>query len=312
MFHLVKRPRGEIDGQGAREGATMRHYKVKPIFALTRGLEVLQVLRGMRAASLQDLYQATGIPKSTLTRILFTAHLQGLVWQRMADGAFLPSHTLQRRDQRDDADWLVEVASPALEQLCKRVSWPSVLTVPRLDYMETIETNSPRAHFDDVPDNSVSFRVNMLRSASGRAYLAFCPDREREAVLHRLRQRDIPGHELAHDAEWVQRLVRTTRQRGYSVRARDFGGHYSKIREEVDDGRNSIAVPIRVEGQVLGCVNLTWRRQVMTVAQAAQRHLDELRLAVRSVEERAAATDAAESLGLGPPRAVLPGSQGAS
>ena len=51
----------------------MRHYKVKPIQALERGLLVLAVLREMRAASLHDLHLGTGIPKPTLTRILYEA-----------------------------------------------------------------------------------------------------------------------------------------------------------------------------------------------------------------------------------------------
>jgi IclR family mhp operon transcriptional activator len=50
----------------------MRHYKVKPIQSLERGLHVLAKLREMRAASLHDLHRATGIPKPTLTRILYT------------------------------------------------------------------------------------------------------------------------------------------------------------------------------------------------------------------------------------------------
>jgi hypothetical protein len=38
---------------------------------------------------------------------------------------------------------------------------------------------------------------------------------------------------------------------------------------------------------VLGWVNLTWRMKVMTVAEAARRHLDGLRAAVSTVEQRA-------------------------
>ena len=266
----------------------MREYKVKTIAALHRGLRVLGVLHDMRAASLHDLNRETGIPKSTLIRILHTLHTDGMVWQRMADGAFLPSHIVQRRARFDDADWLGEIASPVLERLCKKVPWPSVLSVPRLDYMETVETNSPRACFDYVPPAPVGFRANMLRSASGRAYLAFCPDQEREAVLRRLRERDVPGHELAHDPAVVRRIVAATRTRGYSVRAPDFGGDYGRTRDQADDGRNSIAMPICADGQVLGCVNLTWRMSVLTEAQVAERHLDDLQAAVRTVEKHVA------------------------
>ena len=270
----------------------MRHYKVKPIQSLERGLHVLAKLREMRAASLHDLHRATGIPKPTLTRILYTLYRQGLVWQRMADGAFLPSHLMLQRGRLDDTAWLVEIASPVLERLCERVMWPSVLSVPRLDHMEVVETNSPRAYFDELPAGPIGFRANLLRSASGRAYLAFCPDAEREAVLRRLRDRDVVGHELARDPVAVRRIVAATRRRGYSVRAPDFGGHYSKTRRELDDGRSSIAMPVRSGGHVLACVNLTWRRKALRLTQVVDRYAGDLRTAVTAIEGRLAASGA--------------------
>ena len=69
-----------------------------------------------------------------------------MVWQRLADGAYLASHTLQpRAPQLSDENYLVEVASPVMERLCRKVNWPSVLAVPRLDCMEVIETNRPKS-----------------------------------------------------------------------------------------------------------------------------------------------------------------------
>jgi IclR family mhp operon transcriptional activator len=272
----------------------MRNYKVKTIDALSRGLDVLRALQEMRAASLHDLHRTTHISKSTLTRIVYTLYRKGMIWQRMVDGAYLPSHSLQQRTRFDDADWLVEIASPVLERLCEKVNWPSVLSVPRLDYMEVLETNSPRSYFDDIPLGPIGFRANMLRSASGRAYLAFCPDSEREAVLQRLREKGQPGYEKAHDAKWVQRIVETTRQRGHSLRDPDFGGHFYKTREEIDDARQSIAMPILVNGHVLGCINLTWKKKLMTVGQAVERHLATLRESVNTVEHLAS------SEGIGP------------
>jgi IclR family mhp operon transcriptional activator len=271
------------------KGVAVREYRVKPVAALARGLQVLQVLQEMRAASLHDLHLATGIPKPTLTRILYTASQQGLVWQRMVDGAFLPSHTQQRRVEIDDAAWLAEIASPVLEELSRRVRWPSVFSVPRLDYMETLETNSSRTYFDGLPPRPHGFRVNLLGSASGRAYLAFCPEQEREAVLARLRHKGLPAHHLVFDDAAVQRMLAETRQRGYSVRAPDFGGDHDRPRSEVDDGRESIAMPVRLDGRVAGCINLTWLRPAMPVRTAVQRHLGDLQAAVAAVEERARA-----------------------
>ena len=265
----------------------MRHYQVKTIRGLARGLEVLAALQDMRAASLQDLHRVTSIPKATLTRILVTLFQQGMIWQRMADGAYLPSHSLQKRAQFDNADWLVEIASPVLEGLCHKVRWPSVLSVPRLDHMEVLETNSPRSYFDAIPLGPIGFRANMLRSASGRAYLGFCPDPEREAVLQRLRDKDQMGNEKAHDAAYVRQLVKSTRARGYSVRDPDFGGHYFKTRNEVNDERDSIAMPIRLGDHVIGCVNLTWKARLTTTSAMVAKHFDTLRQAVDKIEWQA-------------------------
>lgn len=271
----------------------MRQYQVKTIAALERGLRVLRTLQEMRAASLHDLHLATGIPKATLTRILHTCHREGLVWQRLADGAFLPSVSHHWRAPQDHSEWLAEIASPVMEELCERVMWPSVLTVPRLDYMETIDTNSPKAYFDEVvPVAPVGFRSHVLLGASGRAYLSYCPDREREAVLRRLREHDAPGNEYAHDTEWVRRLIQTTRSRGYSTRAPEYDV----------DGRTSIAVPIRLDAEVLGCVNLTWRKTVMTAQEAARRYLADLRTAAQRIESEAARA------GLQPGLSTPPGS----
>src|SRR3712207_5556729 len=194
----------------------------------------------------------------------------------MVDGAFLPSHTLQRNVETDDSEWLVEIASPVLGELSRRLQWPSVLSVPRLDYMETLETNSSRTYFDALPPRPHGFRVNMLGSASGRAYLAFCPEQELQAVLARLRLKKDPAFRLAHDEAAVRRMVETTRRRGYGVRAPDFGGDHDRPRSEVDDGRESIAMPVRVDGRVLGTINLTWRRQVLSTTGLVQRHLKDL------------------------------------
>jgi IclR family transcriptional regulator, mhp operon transcriptional activator len=278
----------------------MRNYRVKPIESLARGLQVLQTLQEVRAASLHDLHVATGIPKPTLTRILWTAHQQGLVWQRMVDGAFLPSHT-QRRLEPDDDAWLVEIASPVLDELAGRLQWPSVLAVPRLDHMETLETNSTRTYFDALPPRPRGFRVNMLGSASGRAYLAFCSPQEFDAVVRRLRSRDASGRGLAFDDDALRKLVATTRERGYGVRAPDFGGDPLRPRSEVDDGRESIAMPVRLDDRVVATINLTWRRQVMSTTGMVQRHLDDLRRAVATVEERAREAGLAPGSGVSAP-----------
>src|SRR5690606_1148235 len=262
----------------------MREYKVKTIRALDRGLEVLSYLHRSRNASLHDLYLATGLPKATLTRIIATLEERGLVWQRLADGAFMASHTYQPRPpQINDEGFLVEVASPILGRLCQKVNWRSILAVPRLSHMEVIETNSPKSYFSHIPLGPIGFRVNMLRSATGRAYLAFCGEAERQAVLQRLRVSTEPGNYLAHRPAAVQSILEHTRRLGYGTRAEDFGGHFDHTRRDWDDKRDSIAVPIWAGEEVVAVVNLTWIHNVATVSDIVRQHLGDLMQASREI-----------------------------
>ena len=236
---------------------------VKTIRALARGLEVLQLLQSAGALTLHALHQHTGLPKATLLRILKTLRERGMVWQRMADDAYVPSYSLVEQAGRMDRELaLVEVASPLLEDLSDRIKWPSVLAVPRLTHMEVIETNASRAYFDQIPLGPVGFRVNMLRSASGRAFVTFCEPPVREAILDTLRRSDHPGDAKARNPDYIDHLMRETRTQGYGLRDPDFGGNFDKGRAQVDDGRESLAVPIRLGEHVPGTLNITWSRRV--------------------------------------------------
>lgn len=241
----------------------MKESRVKSIRALARGLEVLQLLQTSGALTLGEIHTVSSIPKASILRILKTLIEQGVVWQRMADNAYVPSFSLSELAGRMDREHeLVEVASPILEDLSATIRWPSVLAVPRLTHMEVIETNAPRALIEDVPLGPVGFKVNMLRSASGRAYIAACEDPVREATLERLRRSRKAGDRLAHSDTYVADILEQTRMRGFALRDPDFGGNYDLDRTQVDDARDSLGVAIRLGNHVPGTINVTWSLRV--------------------------------------------------
>jgi len=250
----------------------MREPGVKSIRSLARGLAVLQLLQGAGPMTLHALHRRAGLPKASLLRILRTLAEAGAVWQRMADGAYVPSYSLAELAGRLDRESeLVEVASPVLARLTGEIAFPSVLAVPRLTHMEVIETNAPRARVDHIPLGPVGFRINMLRSAAGRAYVAFCEDASREAILERLRRSERGGDIRARDPEWVEALIRETRARGFALRDPDFGGDFDAGRAEADDERDSLGVPIRLGGHVPGTINVTWPMRALKRAEAVAR-----------------------------------------
>lgn len=248
----------------------MIERKVKAVRALERGLDVLLEIQRCRAATLHELYQNLGLPKATLLRMLVTLSKRGLIWQRMADGAFLPSSTHEAVSLRADATTLLaEVASPHLAALSRRVAWPSVIGVPRLDHVEIIETNSPMTRLDSATLGPIGVKLSYIHTATGRAYLAACDRSERDAIIRRLR----PDDATPASVRALEKIIEGIRERGYSERDPSHSWADRSRSEVARDGRRSIAVAVRVQAQPVAAINITWPGHRMQVKEVVQRHL---------------------------------------
>jgi hypothetical protein len=147
----------------------MLEQKVKSVRALERGLDVLLEIQSRRAVSLHELHQSLKLPKATLLRMLVTLASKGLVWQRLADGAYLPHVDAIALNRFDMAERIAEIASPHMDTLSYMVAWPSVLAVPRLDHVAIIETNSPKFRLDSATLGPVGLKLSYLHTATQAA-----------------------------------------------------------------------------------------------------------------------------------------------
>src|SRR5262245_50994829 len=248
----------------------------KTIRALERGLQVLDALRANPISPLQDLHRATRIPKPTLLRILRTLDKAGLVSRRLADGHYRLSTSSDVVRKRDRYDRVAEAAAPVLIRLCEKVKWPSDLFVPGGDCMEKRETSRPYSPFalPGLPEQ-VGLRVGWLMTGVGRAYLAWCSEKERNEILKKLRKLDRPDDGLARDPKRLDRILAETRERGYATRCPSFvprpnGGL------PFPDGLAAIAVALVDGPRVYGAMNILWIKTAFTVEQFAAMHLTDL------------------------------------
>jgi IclR family transcriptional regulator, mhp operon transcriptional activator len=249
---------------------------------LERGLWVLEALEAKPISSLHDLHLSTGIPKPSLLRVLQTLERHHLVSRRLGDGRYRTSTNLTRRPRRNARyERVAEAAAPVLDRLCQKISWPSDMMVPAGDHMVIAETSQTQTPFL-IKAGGIGSPISWLLSAVGRVYLAYCPEKEREAILGKLRRSDNPLDPLAHEPKRLERILAETRQRGYGIRDPGFvGGFYGTAPQ--DDGLAAIALPLLDRIRVHGAINILWVKTAYTIEEFAGRHLTDLQSAAKEI-----------------------------
>lgn len=263
----------------------MIERKVKTVRALERGLQVLSEIDRRKGANLHELHLALGLPKATLLRMVVTLSKHGHIWQRLADGAFLPSVRRGFPSPDIESEEIAEVASGHLARLSEQVAWPSALAVPRSDHMEIVETNSPLLRLDAITLGPVGSRLSYLHTATGRAYLAASEADERAVILRRLRpmEADAAGERLLDD------ILGTIRDRGYALREPFHPWPDRNWQAVRQDGRRSMAVPVELRGVPVASLNITWLQRRSETATVVQRHLGALRRTAEAISAELAA-----------------------
>lgn len=274
---------------------------MKSIRALERGLEVLQLLRQSEGRSLQQLHDATGLPKPTLLRILHTLEQAGIAWRAIYDGHWRRGISLPAAQRPPEATLrLAELAAPHLAALQRKALWPSDLLVYRDYMMELAESSRRLSGLSMNPRYHIGYRVDLFLSAPGRAWLAFCSEAQREDVLaqYRAHPPTNPRSAIVFRRE-LDAILAETRRQGYAVRDSIFGGGSEDI-TEFDDGLDAIAVPVLAADGVQGCINMIWPRRYGLRSNVIEAHLGDLQATAAAI---AAALDRPPS---GPSQPISP------
>jgi IclR family mhp operon transcriptional activator len=229
---------------------------VKEIRALKRGVAVIETLCRLGACSLADLHRATDLPKSTLRRILATFEQANVIHCSLADGLYRSNVQIPSASEVSTSPFvgrIVRAAIPVLEQLAMKVAWPSDVLMRDGTRMRIVETNRALTPLL-VNRSEIDDQVDMRHSAVGRAYLAFCPQTERDEILA-----EIFGANDPRAVDAMLAILKETRDRGYGERDTAFTGGTDRY-PLLTDKLYAIAVPVIVQGRVICCVNMLWPR----------------------------------------------------
>lgn len=150
---------------------------------LERGLKVLRFLNEYNGTSVAEISTGTGINRVIAHRLVETLAKAGYVQKREGEHRFyLTSSVKALADGYVGESWISEIAQPIVKSLGERTVWP--VSLATCDGGEMIirinsDSDSPLAR-RRIP---TGYRLNMLDSASGLAYLAYCSPSQRHAII---------------------------------------------------------------------------------------------------------------------------------
>lgn len=266
---------------------------ISPMRGVMRTLQVLRALNVRNGATVVELSRDTGISRGALYRVLETLREMGYVALDLSGRHYCLTMLVRGlADGFTDEDWITEVARPALRNLQKQVLFPADLATfmdNSIWVRETTRQMSPMT----IDRGVVGIRLPMLRSAAGRAYLAFCPEDERRQILANIAKARDAGHELVGDPGQLDRSLDHIRTLGY-------GARYGE--PPLESG--AIAVPIRLRERVLGCVVVTFIRRAMSMEEAAERYISAMQATATAIAAGFERLDTAPKASASSPRAA--------
>lgn len=249
--------------------------------SLDRGIEILETLAREGAMSLADLHKATGLPKSTIRRLLQTLIARKIVRRSLADQLYrtllvfpdistevMPKGMLQ----------IADAAIPRVLALTKEIGWPSDIHIREARAMRIIDSTRQASHFH-VSQGQINRRVSHFGSATGLACLAALPDAEIAATYEALKTDVTWGPvRFGLDLPGLMQRVERVRARGYGERS-----PAQLSDQDWDTDLRAIAVPIMAGGQVLGGISVLWLRTYKPVEGFAALHLAALQRAAAEI-----------------------------
>ncbi|MCC2614297.1 helix-turn-helix domain-containing protein [Rhizobium petrolearium] len=230
----------------------------QPVIAALRVLDVLAAINKTTGnATVGEIHRLTSLDKATIVRMLTTlAHAGYIVRDSDSRTYRVTGKTLQLSVGYNRHQAIGAIVSEDLAQFRQSIGWPSDVSIFDEDAMLVIETSretEPMRFF-----RKPGYRAPVLHTSLGRAYLAFCPEEERQAFLERAQKNPAPEFALARALDALEALLENVRARGYATMDESYS------RENYESKFFSIGVPIRTHSQVFGAMNIIYLRRAMT------------------------------------------------
>lgn len=227
-------------------------------------------------STVTEVAKMAGLPRTTAYRVLETLADQELVERETSNERYwLTIKVRELSDGFDDEAWVKELSTPHMDELGKSLVWPVTLATimgTSMYIRQNTDHQSPLA----VERYALGFRLPMFGSASGRVYLAFCSDEQREAILDMLANSGGTERKYATNRYLVDKILSEVRQNGYAVYRRDR----QPLNEET-----IIATPIFMNGRIMAALAVRFMSSAVTDGQAAEKFIPQLKATADKISD---------------------------
>ena len=156
--------------------------------AFKRGLDVLHEVNRSGGIRAGDVARQLNLPRPTVYRLLETLEELGYIARSASDDRFrVTRRASSLGDGYDPGVVICQAAAPFLADLNKKLVWPVDLSTYDNAAMVIQETTHRRSPLS-IDRGMIGKRLPMLRTSTGRAYLAACSPRERDVIIAHLRR----------------------------------------------------------------------------------------------------------------------------
>ena len=225
--------------------------------SLERGLAVLAAINRRKLPSVMELARDTRLPRPTVYRLLETLSRAGFVTRTSPHDRYCLARGVRTlSDGFVEDDWIADIAAPLMTQFTRDLVWPVALLTFEEGRMLVRETTHEASTLS-IDHGMVGRSLPMLRTAAGRCYLAFCPGKERRAILEMLSRSKALEDRWAREPQRLTKLLDAIKAKGYAIQDR-----------EINPKTTGIAVPVRLGARVLGSLSSIWISSALTIENA--------------------------------------------
>lgn len=184
--------------------------------SLERGIDILRAFRpGADLLGNSDIAERTGLAPATVSRLTQTLVRAGMLNYYKDERAYrLAAPLLSLAHAMRSSSPILQTAAPLMRKLAEDMQINVGLATIDHDemvYLESVRYNKKVSLRSVVAGQ----RVPVERTSLGRAYLASIPQDERDALLHRLKERRPSGWPALH--EEIDQAIHSVRQTGYCI-----------------------------------------------------------------------------------------------